>query len=374
MIRLLTAHTTEIEDEDLALEELERKLDLKNRLLKNSFALVFRNKYFSDETFYNSLAAMLKIEFVVASTILSATDGASGGASLSISVLTSDNVKFISGFSEYPSTPTDIADLYHRLAEQAPPKAIFLFHTLPYDINGSEQVKILDEISGGLPIFGSVSYDPPDEERGIFYNGAFRKNCLFMLLSSGDFELSLSYLTTPIAKILEKDLVITKAEGAVLKELNGKPAVQYLKDAGIICDGMNPIALTIMPLCSANNGHGRRIWVMVGVCDNGDILCGTELTQGEVVSIGLFEQHIVLNSLVAFLEENVIGKKESFLIFSCSVRSLTLGFSFDEEADYISQKLDVPYLFAYSAGEYCYSPDGNRYLNASVIACGFKES
>jgi hypothetical protein len=195
-----------------------------------------------------------------------------------------------------------------------------------------------------------------------------------MILICGDFELSFSYLITPTTKFLEKNLVITKAEGTILKELNGKPAVSYLKNAGIIYDGMDPLALTIMPLCSANNGHERRMWVMLAACDNGDILCGTELIEGEVVSVGLFEQHIVLNSLLSFLEENITGKDESFLIFSCSVRSLTLGFNFEMEADYISQKLHVPYLFAYSAGEYCYSPQGSRYLNASIISCGFKES
>ncbi|MDR2105017.1 MAG: hypothetical protein LBP51_04600 [Deferribacteraceae bacterium] len=374
MIRLLTAHTSEIEDESLALEELSQKLDLKNKLLKNSFALVYRNKYFSDESFFNKLADLLKMEVVVITTILSATGGDSGGAALSVSVLTSDNVKFISGFSEYADNPSDIADLYTQLAEQAAPKAIFVFSTASYNINGSEQVNIIDSASGGLPIFGSVSYNFPHEECGIFCNGAFRKDCFFLLLLCGDFEVSFSCSVTPVTKFLEKDLVITKAAGCILKELNGKPAAHCLKDAGILYDGMQPLSLATLPLCSANNGGLQNIWIISNVYDNGDIRCRTELIEGATVSVGFFEQHNVLNSLLAFLEENIIGRDESFIIFSCAVRSITLGLDYETEADCLYQKLSSPYLFAYSAGEYCRLPNGNNYLTASIVSCGFRES
>ncbi|MDR2400214.1 MAG: FIST C-terminal domain-containing protein [Deferribacteraceae bacterium] len=374
MVKLLTAHTTEVDDELLALEEISQRLDLRKNRRKNSIALIFRHKYFSNESFFRKLEAFLSMKVITITTILSSTNDAYGGISLSVSVLTSDTAEFATGISE----SSDPADLYTQTAAKTAlsPKAIFVFSTIYYTFSGSEQVRILSETSGNLPIFGSVSCTLPHSENddSIYYDGTFHAGCLVIILLCGDFKASFSSLTSPINKFLVRNIEVTKTEKNILKELDGKPAATFLREAGVIHDGIDALSLLSLPLCSEKGGKVSHIWIMDTVHDNGDIVCHTDISEGKTISVGLMEQNHILNSVTKFLEENIEGKNKNFIIFSCAVRSIALGFNYDAEVAFVSQKTNTPYLFAYSGGEYCPTSHGNNFLTASIVSCGFEES
>jgi hypothetical protein len=379
MFRVLTAHTNEIDDERSAVNDILQKLNLSKNRLKNSIAMVYRHKYFSNESFYIKLRQELQMELIALTTIVSATDGSHGSVSLSVLVLTSDGAEFVTGHSTPNNGERNLKEVYLKTAAKTalPPKVIFVFSTPFYPMDGEDVVKVLDDAGGQLPIFGAVSFCLPvaSSETSLFYNDAFYTDSLAFILICGEFKATFAYLHSPINKILVRDLKITKAENNLLKEINNAPAAGFLEKIGIVQGDINEISLLMHPLCIKTSDCQKIIRVMRSVNEDGSILCHGDLEEGTSLSIGLIESRDILNSMVRFYDEFISSKNENFIIFSCAIRSIALGLNFDEEALYFSKKIDKAFLFAYSGGEYCPSPAGkNGYFNASIISCGFEDS
>jgi hypothetical protein len=379
MIRVLTAHTTEIDDESSAMNDILQKLDLGKNRLKNSIAMVYRHKYFNSEAFYIKLRQELQMELITIATTLSATNGSHGTVSLSVLVLTSDNSEFITGFSKPINGEVNLRETYLKTAARAnlPPKAIFIFSTPFYPADGEDVVKILDETSGQLPIFGAVSFCIPivSGDSSLFYNDAFYVDCLAFIIICGEFKATFACLPSPINKILVKDLIVTKAEKNILKEINDAPAAEFLEKFGIIRGKIREISLLMYPLCLKTPDSQKVIRIMRFINEDGGIGCHAGLEEGSTFSIGLIEKVDISNSMVHFYEEFLSSKNKNFIIFSCAIRGLALGLNFDEEMIYFSQKIDKEFLFAYSGGEFCPAQDGkNTYSNAAIICCGFEEN
>jgi hypothetical protein len=98
------------------------------------------------------------------------------------------------------------------------------------------------------------------------------------------------------------------------------------------------------------------------------------------VSVGLVNADYVMesaNALIRDIKSN--GNGESFLMFSCILRSILLGGNHGEEIELIQKELEgfhVPYLFISSAGEICplYTETGetlNKIYAYAIIACQF---
>jgi hypothetical protein len=379
MIRVLTAHTTEIDDESSAMNDILQKLDLSKNRLKNSVAMVYRHKYFNSEAFYIKLRQELQMELIVLTTIVSATDGSQGTVSLSVLVLTSDNSEFITGISKSANGAANLREDFLKTAARAnlPPKAIFVFSTPFYPVDGEGVAKILDEAGGQLPVFGAVSFCLPiaSSEASLFYNDAFYMDSLAFIIICGEFKATFSNLTSPINKVLVRDLKITKAENNILREINDTPAADFLEKLGIVNGKISELSLLMHPLCVKGPDCQKALRVMRFINEDGSIGCHADLEEGSTFSVGLIENVDILNSMVRFYDEFISSKKENFIIFSCAIRSLALGLNFDEEMVYFSQKIDKAFLFAYSGGEFCPTQNGkNFYFNASIVSCGFEEN
>jgi hypothetical protein len=291
-------------------------------------------------------------------------------------VLTSDTAEFVTGLSKPVDGKPDLAGLYRETAAKATlsPKAVFLFSTPPYPLSGADQVRILNEASGRLPIFGSVSICLPakDEDTSLYYNGEFCSDGLALIILCGKFKASFAYLTTPIRKHLLKGIMITKAEKNILKELNKTAAAQFLKEAGIIHEAIDGLSLLTMPLCVENSFHSGYIRIMHFINNDGSIYCHSDLEEGQTASIGIIEHRDIIDSALKF-SDDFAAKNGSAIIFSCGVRSIALGLNYDSEVSIISEKANSDYLFAYSGGEYCPSPSGdNNFLTACIAACRFE--
>jgi hypothetical protein len=380
MIRVLTAHTTEIDDESSAIKDVLQKLDLGKNRLKNSIAMVYRHKYFSSEAFYKKLRQELQMELVALTTIVSATNGSRGTVSLSVLVLTSDNSEFITGISNAANgREANLREEFLKTVARAnlPPKAVFVFSTPFYPVDGEGVAKILDEAGGQLPVFGAVSFCLPiaSSEASLFYNDAFYTDSLAFILICGEFKATFANLTSPINKILVKDLIVTKAEKNILKEINDTPAADFLEKLGIVNGKISEISLLMHPLCVKATDCQKVIRVMRFINEDGSIGCHADLEEGSTFSVGLIENVDILNSMVRFFDENLSSKNENFIIFSCAIRSLALGLNFDEEMLYFSKKINKAFLFAYSGGEFCPTQNGrNCFFNASIVSCGFEEN
>ncbi|MDR0708495.1 MAG: hypothetical protein LBF77_00330, partial [Spirochaetaceae bacterium] len=109
MIRMLTAHTEEVDDIDAAVQDILDKLDLNNQALKYSVGLVHCYYEFLDSGVVRELASKLPFDLAGITTVSLSVPGFINDFGLTVSVLTSNDVEFAADISspvgEDPSIP-----------------------------------------------------------------------------------------------------------------------------------------------------------------------------------------------------------------------------------------------------------------------------
>jgi hypothetical protein len=381
MIRILTAYTRDPDSVNNAVAEIESQLDLEKNRLKNSFALIFHHRYFHKPELFRSLYKALNMDTLGVGTTMSAVDGAFGEIILTVMVFTSDDVEFVSGLSEPLFTDYDIAlaELYRKTAAKTdlPPRLMFVFSQPSYTLCGGNIMEWLDETTGGLDTFGTVtlSYPYSEEACSIFYNGVFYAARVALVLFCGALEVSFSAKRVPVERFVIKNIIVTKSRKNVLEEFNGTPAVTFLKEIGLI-EKDEELALLSIPICIHKPGGEYRTLVMQGVANAEHIICHSEVPPGSVISIGNINHEDVVSSMKTLareIPENSCGA----ILYSCYIRSLALGLDTEAEAAFLAEHVKSPFLFAYSGGEFCpingqTGRRSNAFLNASIVGCFFK--
>ena len=95
MIRSFSAHTYEIDDAALAVEEIKRRLDCDGKLMKNSVGSLACFVDFIETGVVKALSEALPFDILGITTIASASAGQCGETTLCILVLTSDDTEFV---------------------------------------------------------------------------------------------------------------------------------------------------------------------------------------------------------------------------------------------------------------------------------------
>jgi hypothetical protein len=381
MIRTLTAYTREPDSVHNAVAEILSQLDLGKNRLKNSFALIFHHRYFHKPELFRSLYKALNMDTLGIATTMSAVTGAFGEIILTVMVFTSDDVEFVTGLSEPLFSDYDItlATLYHKTAAKArlSPRLMFIFSQPSYTLCGGNIMEWLDESTGGIDTFGTVTLTYPYNEEvcSIFYNGVFYASRIALVLFCGALEVSFSAIRVPEERFAIKNIIVTKSKKNVLEEFNGTPAVTFLKEIGLI-EKDEEIALLSIPICIHKPGGEYRTLVMQGLANAEHIICHSDVPPGSVISIGNINHEDVISSMETLARE--IPKNScGAILFSCYIRSLALGLDTEAETAYLAKHIKSPFIFAYSGGEFCPINEqtgrrSNTFLNASIVGCFFK--
>jgi hypothetical protein len=190
MIRFLTAFTFEIDDPLLAAEEILQQLGPEGSLLKNSAGFIFCSLDFIKSGTAEAVCKALPFEVIGCTTMGIATPEASGEVMLAVTVLTSDDALFAAGLSAplKGDEESRITELYQRLSAslESPPSLIFVMHPNLLKLPGDSVAGILDRLSGGTPIFGTIALDEAVGSRSpmTVHNGAAYPDRLSLLLVS----------------------------------------------------------------------------------------------------------------------------------------------------------------------------------------------
>jgi hypothetical protein len=381
MIRTLTAYTRDPDSVHNAVAEIESQLDLGKNRLKNSFALVFHHRYFHKPELFRSLYKALNMDVLGVATVMSAVTGAFGEIILTVMVFTSDDVEFVSGLSDPLFSNYDIAlsALYRKTAAKTTlsPRLMFVFSQPSYTLCGGNILEWLDESTGGIDTFGTVSLTYPYSEEvcSIFYNGVFYTSRVAMVLFCGALEVSFSAQRVPVERFVIKNILVTKSRKNILEEFNGTPAVAFLKEIGLI-EKNDELALLSIPICIHKPGGEYRTLVMQGVANAEHIICHSDVPVGSVISIGNINHEDVIASMETLARE-IPENSSGAILYSCYIRSLALGLDTEAEAAFLAKNIKHPFLFAYSGGEFCPINEqtgrrSNTFLNASIVGCFFK--
>lgn len=386
MIRTLVAHTMEIDDVDAAVSEILDQLGLTKSLLKNAVGIISCYSEFIESGVVKALCESLPFEVVGTTTLGNAAGDALGQMMLAISVLTSDDIAFVTARTETLAEKQEerLAEAYEAALAKLPgrsPSMMLSFMPLVYNVGGDTIVGILDRVSGGVPNFGTVTVDHTLDYQtaAVIHNGeSFTKN-LSMVLLEGDIHPSFYVASISEGRVMKQKAIITASDGNLLKEVNGIPILRYMETIGLAKEGQIEGANAIPFIIDLGDGTKPIARAIYASTPEGYAVCGGNMPVGATLSVGSLEQDDVLKTTEQVVETmRRSGLTDGMLLYSCLSRNLALGVETELEMEKVRGSLAaaVPYHFGYSGGEICpvYDAQGkpvNRFHNDTIVACVF---
>ncbi|MDR3200114.1 MAG: FIST C-terminal domain-containing protein [Spirochaetales bacterium] len=387
MIRALSAYTLDPDDVTGAVDDILSQLDLEKKLLKHSAGLLFCYRDFIQTGVVKALCSRLPFDVIGCTSQGVAVAGAADEIMLVLMVMTSDESEFALGLSEPMRENAEdearIGGIYGKLSATlgSPPSLMFTFLPLLTGFTGDFAVGVLDRLSGGVPVFGSVSLDMDTEMRSpmTIYNGEAYEDRLTLMVLSGETRPDFFLDSVPERNISNQKAVITAAEGSLLISIDNMPAVDYMQKIGLIVDGRINALFAFPVLADSHDGTEPKILTFYELGGNGSLVCASRVPVGATLHIASPTTDMVLETAVDIT--NAIKKNKNWnglLIFSCISRNMTLADPMDEMKMIAEQLRDSsgPYVFIYSAGELCPRRGENGNLSNcfnlySIIACTF---
>jgi hypothetical protein len=384
MIQMITAYTEEVEADD-GIDELLGQIDT-GSLKKNSVGLVTCHPDFINSGFIGELRKKLQFDIIGMTTIASANPHGRGMFTLSLTILTSDDVVFETAMAQSLNAGNcydKVKAVYSETAKKlpGPPAMILTFFPFMQEISGTQMHKHFDEICGGVPFWGSLACSP-DALTGhwfVFRNGDTDKDGLAMLLMHGQVNpefIVISLLSYNIMKTMGR---ITSSDGCHLKEVDGIPPVKYLEKLGINLQKDVPFA---MPLMVYYEGSAEPVALGIyAVNDDGSCMCGGEMPVGATIAVGEITVEGTLASTAECMERvKKTGKRGGALFLPCITRYIMLTPDHEREMSLVVEKMEngslMPFSMAYAGGEICPVKDRigelqNRFHNFTFVACVF---
>jgi hypothetical protein len=249
--------------------------------------------------------------------------------------------------------------------------------------SGDEYVRILGELSGGVPCFGTLAIDDTPDFHNCFmlHNGAYYADRMGLLLVYGSIRPRFFLAGISRDKVLDRSAVITASEGHILKEADNRPITEFFEKMGLTKASESAYALSSLPfMLDYGDGTPLVIRMFIGLNEQKQAVCGGAMPKGAVLYLGVSGKEDTLFTTATSVQKALAESQNAsgMLIYSCISRSMTLGNDQFAEMNAVAIETGerLPYLMAYSGGEFC--PAGisgaaavNRFHNGTCIICVF---
>lgn len=333
--------------------------------------LVFASSKYNQQEMLNGVTSIIQSGIVAGASTAGeiSQNGPETDHSVVVMCIASDTASFFTGFSDGIKDNAHKAgrDAAEALKKSAGGAAISLVITLNDALagNGSEVIRGAQEVFGPhFPIVGGSAGDDASYKQTFQYlNGKVSSGSVVLIGVTGTFKygIGVNHGWIPMGVPMK----VTKSEGAVLHELNGKPAFKIFEEylgseasQKLKNKVLAEIALSY-PLGLKMEGSDEMLLrAPFFVNDAGSITCGGEMPEGSEVRlmIGNKEEAVVAARKAAeHVREDLGGKAEAILIFSCHVRDKLFGNRKvgKEETDAIKGILgaEVPFAGLYTYAE-----------------------
>jgi hypothetical protein len=380
---MLSAHTEELDDTEAAIDDLFSQLDL-STLSRNSVGIVNCYSEFITNGLLSELSQRLPFDLLGCTTMSSAANGGYGVYTLSLAILTSDDVCFATAFSE-PISDEDfdrpIESAYREALAQLPGLPSFIISFFPFlpTLNGPTILKSFDRIAQGTPIYGTLAADTSVsmENALTIHNGQYAQSAVTMLLMHGPANPRFFVTSIPQRNIRSRKAVISEAQNCVLKKANGIPLAEYFHSVGVIIP--DKFGLIGVPLMVDYGDGGPPVTVAIyQFNEDGSAACSSDIPQGASFFIGDIDHDGIVGTARITLEQ-VLREQEvnGVLLFPCVIRYLMLTPDNEGEIRLAGELLlgKFPYLLSYAGGELCPVGAGDRFRNRfhtyTFVACAF---
>lgn len=384
MIRSYSLHTSEIDDPQLAADEILSQLEAVS-LCRHSVGLLVCHYDYMASGVLEAVRASLPFDLIGITTFYQTGTAAEGIFELTITVMTSDDIRFaIAGSGSISETNAQqcVHDTYnHAYAVHAQTPALVLsFLSMRSPINGDAYLRALDDCSGGVLSFGAVSSGNDDTSDGCFvvYPGGITSTGFAMLLLIGDVEMQTYFANNKLDKLLGMTATVTQAQGGTVRELNGQPALSYVRKNNINLEGEDYQGIITIPFLYKLPTDQRMIGrTLCGYSEQDGLSFLGEIPEGALLRTGTITIDDILETSNGLVDEALETSRNAgvFFIFSCVGRYITLGLDPTLEMESIKKRMagGIPYVACYVGGEICPAGDPpaqrNQYHNASIIIC-----
>ena len=382
MIKTLTAYTSELDDERIAIEELKSQLNLEDGLLKNTIGIVACHYEFVLSGIFKEICDELPFEVVGTIASAQSVSGQADSLLLALTVMTSDDVEFdtIITTSLLTEPCKAIADSYKAGCRSEKPALILTFASFILQNCGDDYVDALTEVSGGVPCFGTQAIDETEDFSNCFMltSGEHHLDKMAMVLIYGNIKPKFYIAHMSKSRIIDKSAVITKSAGAVIMEVNDRPIVDFLEDLGLVKAAETRYAMSNLPLLlDYNDGSPKVSKILIMLSPEKYAICAGAVPEGSTLQVALADKEDVMLTAKDLTNEiqKDVENASLLLAYSCICRYMTLGSEQCQEMDFIQQNISgVPIMMANSGGEICPTQvsDGkavNRFHNNALVAC-----
>ncbi len=382
MMKVYTAYTREIDEVDLAVSEILEKIPL-DKLLKNSLGILTCYSEFIDTGVVKELCEKLPFDVVGCTTMGSATNGNFGHLELSLLVLTSDDIAFSAAVSTALSEEQDqpLRSMYKLALEKLNTEPVFMisFAPLIYNVSGELFLSILNDVSNGLPNFGTLAVDHTSDysQSQTIFNGEAYSHSYAAVLVGGNVEPRFLIASLASEKTLKQKAIITDSADNILKSVNDIPVIRYMESLGLTKNGQIEGPSTIPFVVDFNDGTVPVTRAIFAQTPEGYAVCGGTMPVNSTLSIGSLDYADVIETTKSIIKEiDSITSANAVISFSCIGRNYALGVQSLDELETVSEALGekLPFAVAYSGGEICpvSDTDGNRknrFHNDTIVAC-----
>jgi hypothetical protein len=371
MIKVIAASTVETSDIDFAVNEITTRIKNNGPLLSNTAGLLFCNLEFIQSTLVQELCGRLSFDIAGCTSQMFAVQNIGEDFMLTLMILTSDDVEFCAGVSEPLGQGNEAAleNLYRDLSAKGKnpswkPGLMLAFPPSLPGISGNRIVDILDRVSGGVPVFGSIAIDiTTSVQRSpmTIFNGNHYSDRLAMILLRGNLHPRFFSHSLQRETHLNRKFTITKAEGNRIISIENKPAVQYMEELGLINRTAMDVFYAFPFMVDNGSGELSKAFTFSQVNEDGTLVSEQDIPSGGTAQVGAINGEMVLagtRSLIERIKETA-KNCDGLILVSCFSRALALQDPLEELSLVIKQMRDwpVPFVFLSSGGEICPVPN-----------------
>jgi len=383
MLNCTSVFTHEIDNPEVALNEIKSQLTKKITFLDSTVGIVLCHPEFIDSGVLRHVCEGLPFDVVGITTASQAVNDDIGDSFLTIFVMTSDDILFRAGITDgignnlYDSVKTS----YDKTAagETGPLKLALLFP--PYIIDrysGDAYIRVWKKIAPGIPIFGTLAADDTLEFDGCetIYNGINTKDAMPFILCYGNINPRFLLATLPENANLPISGTVTKSKDNFVYEVNGIDALTFFTGVGI-SDNAPVFPLMINQTGNDNDSAVHVVRELFAYSDDNAAIFGGDVEEDSTVHSLSFDSDSIKLTLQNEIEQlNTLSDINGALLFTCASRRMVLlGINEDyAELQIVKDtiKQEIPFMMGYSGGEICpvISNDGilhNRFHNYSVV-------
>ena len=382
MITMFTARTSEIDEIDEAISDIKNQIDFTS-LKKHSGGLLFCHIDYIESGVVEALCKELPFSVIGMTSMVSADEHGYGLFDLTLTVLTSDEVSFEAGMTgsiNHDNYAAEIDRLYTRLRDSVENDPAMIVTFMPYirDVSGYQVTAAMDKSCHGIPMWGSITnnIDFNYETVQTICNGDYLSAGVAMMFLNGPVEPKFIVSSIPEQNIANNRAIITKSEGAVLREVNDLPILKYLANIGLMITKEN---ITTTPLMVYYGDAKEPVALgFYTLFDDGSVLTGGEMPEGTSFAVGSIDAPGIFESAEAGLKQILKHvDRQATLLLPCVTRYIMLAPDQESELRLIKEKLTGsghPFMMGYSGGEICpvLGADGklhNRFHNYTFCAC-----